>query len=65
MFARDHHIHIVAAAKTVIHHRQEAVGIGWKVDTHDLGFLVDDVVDETGILVCESIVVLAPDMRGQ
>jgi len=65
MFARDYKIDVMAAAQTVVHYRQQAVGIGRKVYPYDLGLLVYYVVDETGILVCEAVVVLAPDMRGQ
>ena len=55
----------MAAAQAVVHHRQQAVGIRRKINPHDLGFLVDDVVDEAGILVGEAVVILAPDMGGQ
>ena len=65
VFARDHDVDVMAAAQAVVHHRQQAVGIRRKVNTHDLGLLVHDVVDETGILVREAVVILAPDMRGQ
>src|SRR5260370_39338422 len=36
-----------------------------KVNAHDLGLLVVDDVNETGIVMRESVVILAPDMRGQ
>ena len=65
VFARYHHVDVMAAAQAVVHHRQQAVGIRRKVNAHDLGLLVDDVVDETGILVGEAVVILPPDMRGQ
>ena len=65
VFARDHDVDVMAAAQAVVHHRQQAVGIRRKVNAHDLGLLVHDVVDETGILVREAVVILAPDMRGQ
>jgi hypothetical protein len=35
---------------------------GGKVDPHDFGLLVDDVVEEAGVLVREAVVVLLPDM---
>jgi CBS domain containing-hemolysin-like protein len=44
---------------------RQAVGIRRKVSPHELGLLVHDVVNETGILVGEAVVVLPPDMRGQ
>ncbi len=65
VFARDHDVDIMAAAQAVVHHRKQAVRIRRKVDAHDLGLLVHDVVDETGVLVGEAVVILAPDMRGQ
>ena len=65
MFSRDHDIDVVAAAQAVIHHRQQAVRVRRKVNAHDLGLLVGDDVDEAGILMRESVVILAPDMRGQ
>ena len=65
MFARDHDVDVMAAAQAVVHHRQQAVGIRRKVNAHHLGLLVHDVVDETGILVGEAVVILPPDMRGQ
>ena len=65
MLAGDHDVDVVAAAQAMIHHRQETIGIGRQIDAHDLGLLVDDVVDEARILMRESIVVLAPDVRAQ
>ncbi len=65
VFARDDHIDVMAAAQAMVDYRQQAVGIRRKVNTHDLGLLIDDVVDETGVLVGEAVVILAPDMRGQ
>jgi hypothetical protein len=62
VFARDHDVDIMTAAQAVVHHRQQAVCVRRKVNTHDLGLLVHDVVDETGILVREAVVILAPDM---
>ena len=65
MLARDHDIDIMAAAQTMIHHRQQTVGIGRQIDADDLGFFVHDVINETGILMREAVVILPPDMRGQ
>ena len=65
VLARDHDVDVMAAAQAVVHHRQQAVGIRRQVDAHDLGLLVHDVVDETGILVREAVVILPPDVRGQ
>ena len=52
VLARDHDVNVMAAAQAVVHHRRSAVGVGRKVNTHDLSLLVHDVIDETGILVC-------------
>jgi hypothetical protein len=63
VLARDHEVDVMTAAQAVIHYRQQAVCIRRKINTHDLGLLVHDVVDETGILVGEAVVVLAPETR--
>jgi hypothetical protein len=65
VFARNHDVDVVAAAQAVVHDRQQAVGIRRKVNPHDLGLLVYDVVDETRVLVREAVVILAPYVRGQ
>jgi hypothetical protein len=49
----------------MIHYGEQAVRIRRQVDAHDLGFLVDDMIDETGILMREAVMVLSPDVRGQ
>ena len=46
VLAANHDIDVIPAAQAMIHDRQEAVGVGREVDAHDLGLLVDDVVDE-------------------
>ncbi len=58
-------VHIVAAAQTVIGHREQGVGIGRQIDADDLSFLVDDVIDKAGVLMAEAVVILTPDMGGQ
>ena len=65
VFARDHHVDVVPAAQAVIEDREQAVGVGRKVDAHDVGLLVDDVVEEAGILVREAVVILLPDVGGE
>ncbi len=65
MLAGDHDVDVVTAAQAVVHHRQQAVRIRRQIDAHDLGLLVDHVVDEAGILVREAVVVLPPDVRGE
>ncbi len=53
----------MATLQAVVHNRQQAVGIGRQVNPHDIGLLVDDVVDEAGVLMREAVVVMTPDMR--
>ena len=65
VLAGDHDVQIVAAAQAVVGRRQQAVGIGRQVDAHDVGLLVDHVVDEARVLVREAVVVLLPDVRGE
>ena len=62
LFAGDDDVDIVAAAQTVIGDRQERVRVRRQIDAHDLGFLVHDVIDEPGVLVAESVVILPPDV---
>ncbi len=57
------HVDVIAAAQAMIGHRQQAVGVGRKIDAHDVGFLVDHMIDEAGILMAESVVILPPHVR--
>src|SRR5436190_2152865 len=52
-------------AQAVVDDGEQRVRVGRQVDAHDVGLLVDDVVDEAGILVAEAVVVLPPDVRRQ
>ena len=65
LLAGDDDVDVVAAAQAVVGHRQQAVGVGRQVDADDLGLLVDDVVDEAGVLMAEAVVVLPPDVRAE
>ena len=65
VFAGHHHVDVMPAAQAVIKDRQQTIGIGREVDAHDIGLLVDDVVEETGILVREAVVILLPDVGGE
>ena len=62
LFAGHNHVNVIAAAQTVVTDRQEAVRIGRQIDAHHIGFFVRDMIDETGILMREAVVVLSPDM---
>ena len=59
------HVDVVARAQAVVGHREQRVGVRRQVDPHDLGLLVDHVVDEAGVLVGEAVVVLPPHVRGE
>ena len=65
LLAGDDHVDVVAAAQAVVGDRQQAVGVRRQVDPDDLRLLVDDVVDEAGVLVREAVVVLPPHVRGE
>ena len=65
LLARDDDVDVVAAAQAMVGNRQQAVGVRRQIDADDLGFLVDDVVDEARVLVGEAVVILAPDMARQ
>ena len=54
LLAGDDDVDVVAAAQAVVGHRQQRIGVRRQIDADDLGLLVDDVVDEAGILVAES-----------
>jgi len=65
VFAGHHDVDVVSAAQTVIKDREQAIGIRRQINAHNIGLLVDDMVEETGILVGKAIVILLPDMRGE
>ena len=61
LLIRNDDVDIVRAAQTVVRHRQQAVGIGGEVDARNFRALIGDHIQETGVLVAEAVVVLAPD----
>jgi hypothetical protein len=65
MLAGDHHVDVVPAPQAMIHDGQQAIRVGRQVHADDFGLLVDHVVDESRVLMRESIVVLAPDVGAQ
>jgi hypothetical protein len=65
LFSGHDDIDVVAAAQAVIGHREQGVGIRRQIDPDDLCLFIDDVVDETRILMAEAVVILTPDMRRQ
>ena len=62
LLSGDDQVDVVAAAQTMIRDRQQAICIGWQIDTDDIGFLIRDVIDKTRILMGEAVMVLSPDM---
>ena len=62
VLARHDDIHVVPAAQAVIDHRQQTIGVRRQIDADHVGFLVDDEIDETRVLVREAVVVLSPDV---
>ncbi|GCB44069.1 hypothetical protein SNL152K_1354 [Streptomyces sp. NL15-2K] len=58
-------VDVVPAAQGVVGHGQQGVGVRRQIDPDHFRALVEDVVDETGVLVGEAVVVLAPHVRGQ
>ena len=55
----------MSAAQAVIKNRQQAVGIRRKINAHNIGLLIDDVIEKAGILMRKAIMVLLPDMGGE
>ena len=58
-------VDVVAAAQAVIGDGEQGVRVGRQVDADHLGLLVHHVVDEAGILMRETVVILAPHVRGE
>src|ERR1051325_8957335 len=65
VFARDHDVDVMSASQAVVHNRQEAVRVRRKINPPDFCLFVHTMVDETGILVCEAVVILTPHMGRQ
>ena len=65
LLAGDDEVDVVPAAQAVISDRQQAIGVRRQIDADDLGLLVDDMVDETGVLMAEAVVILPPDVARQ
>ena len=65
LLAGDDEVDVVPAAEAMVGHRQQRVRVGWQVDADHLRLLVDDVVDEPGVLMAEPVMVLAPHVRGE
>ena len=64
MLSRYDHVDVVLAAQAVIHDRKQRIGVWREVHSYDVRGLVHDDVEKTRILMCESVVVLPPHVRG-
>ena len=62
VLAGHHHVHVMAAPQAMVHHREQAVGIGRQVDAHDGSLLVHHVVYKARVLVGEAVMILPPNM---
>ena len=65
VFAGNHYIDVIPAAQAVIKDGKQAIGVGRQIDAHNVGLLVNDVIEETRILMCETVVILLPHMGGK
>ena len=63
LLAGDDQVDVVPAAQAVVGYREQRVGVGRQIDAHHVGLLVQQVIDEAGVLVREAVVVLPPDQR--
>jgi len=44
---------------------EQAIGVGWQIDADNAGFLIHHKIDEAGILMSKSVVILPPYVRSQ
>ena len=65
MFAGHHHVDVIPAAQAMIKDREQTIGIRRQVNAHDIGLFVDDVIEKTGVLMREAVVILLPDVGGE
>ena len=65
MLAGDDDIHVVPTAQAMVEHRQKAIGVRRQINPYDIRLLVDHVIEEAGVLMGETIVILLPDVRGE
>jgi len=62
VFSSYYDVDVMPAAKAVIENGEQAIGIGRKIHPDNIGFLVNDVIEEAGVLVGKTIMILLPDM---
>ena len=63
VFPGHHHVHIMPAPQTMIHHRQQTIRIRRQINPHNLGLLVHHQIDKPRILMRKSVVILPPHVR--
>ena len=55
-------VDVVAGAQAVVVGGEQRIGVNGQINAYDFCFLVDDMVDEAGILMRKTVVVLPPDV---
>jgi hypothetical protein len=60
LFVANNYIDVVGAFQTVIGNAEQGIGIRRQINTAHVRAFVHDHIEETGILVSEPVVVLAP-----
>ncbi len=63
LLAGDDDVHAIARAQAMVGDPQQRVRIRRQIHADHIRLLVHDVVDEAGILMTESVVVLPPDVE--
>jgi uncharacterized protein with HEPN domain len=65
LFARNDDVDVLARPQAVVIGGQQRVGVWWQVHPDHRRALIHHMVDETRILMAESVVILSPDMAGE
>jgi len=60
MFGCYDYVYIVLTSDTVIEAGKQTVSVWWQIHTNNICFFVSDVIEESRILMCKSVVVLLP-----
>ena len=65
LLSRHDDVDVIAASQTMVGDRQQTIRVGRQIDANDLRLLVDDMIDEAGVLMTEAVVILTPNVRRQ
>src|ERR1700730_10810190 len=65
LFARDDYIYVVPTAQAAIANKKQCIRVGWQVDADNIYLFVHHMIDEAGVLVAETVMVLPPNVRRQ